>query len=301
MGSHIKKILLIAFLIIAFILLFSCIGTEKEKKITRLISEWSGKEVLFPKDMYFTVYGKDTIEYPVKHSKYSIVSYMDSAGCTSCKLQPQMWKKYISLLHSAAVEEVPVFFFMHPKNKEKLIDLLKNSYFNHPVCIDEDDTFNHLNHFPSDMAFQTFLLDKDNKVVVVGNPVHNLKLGELYLQIIRDEEKQQDNVEKKEVITTKISIDRSAISLGSFDWQTKQKVIFTLKNMGEHPLVIENVSTSCGCTSVSYSQIPILCGKEIELKVTYKAEQPEYFNKTITVYCNVESSPIILSISGNAK
>lgn len=300
MRSRIKKILLIASSVIAFILLFSCISTEKEKKITRLISEWSGKEILFPKDMYFTMYGKDTIEYPVKHSKYSIVSYIDSTGCTSCKLQPQMWKKYISLLHSATVE-VPVFLFMHPKNKEELIGLLKNSYFNHPVCIDEDDTFNRLNHFPSDMAFQTFLLDKDNKVVAVGNPIYNLKLGELYIQIIRDKEKQQDNAEREKVIITKMSTDRNTISLGSFDWQTKQRVVFTLKNMGEYPLVIENVSTSCGCTSASYSQVPVPSGKEIELEVTYKAERPEYFNKTITVYCNVEPSPIILSISGNAK
>ena len=95
---------------------------------------------------------------------------MDSAGCTSCKLQPQMWKKFISMLYSGNGEEIPVLFFMHPKNREELIALLENSYFNHPVCIDEDDAFNRLNHFPSDMSFQTFLLDKDNKVVVIGNP-----------------------------------------------------------------------------------------------------------------------------------
>ena len=34
------------------------------------------------------------------------------------------------------------------------------------------------------MMFQTFLLDKDNKVVVIGNPIHNLKVRDLYLQKI---------------------------------------------------------------------------------------------------------------------
>jgi len=164
----------------------------------------------------------------------------------------------------------------------------------------EDDAFNRLNHFPSDMSFQTFLLDKDNKVVVIGNPIHNLKLGELYMQIIQGEEKKQKNVDRRS-ITTEVSIARSTVFLGNFDWQTKQKAIFTLKNTGGNPLVIENVSTSCGCTSAFYSQKPILSGKETKIEVIYEAEQPEYFNKKITVYCNAESSPIILSISGDAK
>ena len=37
------------------------------------------------------------------------------------------------------------------------------------------------------------------------------------------------------------------------------------------------------------------------LNVIYKAEHPEYFDKTITVYCNVETSPIVLRITGNAE
>ena len=41
-----------------------------------------------------------------------------------------------------------------------------------PVCIDIDDQLNKLNKFPADITFQTFLLDKDNKVAVLGNPVH---------------------------------------------------------------------------------------------------------------------------------
>jgi len=36
------------------------------------------------------------------------------------------------------------------------------------------------------------------------------------------------------------------------------------------------------------------------LNVKYKAEHPEYLDKTIIVYCNVDSSPIRLRIWGNA-
>ncbi|WP_373726842.1 DUF1573 domain-containing protein, partial [Bacteroides heparinolyticus] len=36
-------------------------------------------------------------------------------------------------------------------------------------------------------------------------------------------------------------------------------------------------------------------------EVSYKAEHPEHFNKTITVYCNAEISPLVLQINGDAK
>ena len=74
-----------------------------------------------------------------------------------------------------------------------------------------------------------------------------------------------------------------------------------ISNVGKLPLVINDVITSCGCTKVDYIKKPILPGDNIILKIKYKAEQPEHFNKTITVYCNAESAPFKLNISGNAK
>lgn len=37
-----------------------------------------------------------------------------------------------------------------------MINVLKQYKFNYPVCIDEKNSFNLLNHFPVDMNFQTF-------------------------------------------------------------------------------------------------------------------------------------------------
>ena len=107
--------------------------------------------------------------------------------------------------------------------------------------------------------------------------------------------------DESKAIRTKVDIDKTSVSLGSFDWKKEQKATFVLKNTGGKPLVAEYVNTSCGCTSVDYSKEPVQPGKEMVLNVTYKAEHPEYFDKTITVYCNVETSPIVLRITGNAE
>ena len=149
------------------------------------------------------------------------------------------------------------------------------------------------------MAFQTFLLDKNNRVLAIGNPIHNLKVRELYLKIIQGEKVERGN--ESGGIRTKVYIDKSSVSLGNFGWQEEQKVTFTLRNTGNQPLVIQDVTTSCGCTSVSYAREPVQPSGELSLDVAYKAERPEYFDKTITVYCNAENSPMVLKISGNAK
>ena len=156
-----------------------------------------------------------------------------------------------------------------------------------------------LNHFPTEPAYQTFLLDEDDKVLAIGNPINNPKVKELYLKIIQGEKVAQEK--ETEVINTKVAIDKTSISLGRFDWQKEQKVTFTLKNTGNKPLVVQDINTSCGCTSVSYSKEPVQPGRELNLEVTYKAEHPEHFNKTLTVYCNTESSPLILKIMGDAE
>lgn len=42
-------------------------------------------------------------------------------------------------------------------------------------------------------------------------------------------------------------------------------------------------------------------GKSLAVKVTYKADHPEHFNKTIILYCNASASPLELKITGDAK
>lgn len=62
--------------------------------------------------------------------------------------------------------------------------MLKRDRFDYPVFIDENNQINSLNHFPDKPELQCFLLDKDNKVLLIGNPVLNPKVWELYKQTI---------------------------------------------------------------------------------------------------------------------
>ena len=285
-----------------FILLFvfcSC-GDRRSRFIDSMVEEWIGKEVLFPANVTYTICGgRDTLDLFQVKADYRIVSYVDADGCLSCKLQLPYWKRFIHEIDSVSNSKTSILFYFYPKSKSELYSLLERYNFTYPICIDDNDSLNKLNHFPPDMMFQTFLLDSNNTVLAIGSPILNPKIRELYLDIIQG--RKVKLVNRKRVAQTQINIDEKSVFMGVFDSQKAQKAMFILENIGDNPLFIENVNTSCGCISVNYVKEPIRPRKRLLLEVIYKAEHPEHFDKTITVYCNVMSSPIILKISGDAK
>lgn len=281
-----------------WISLFSCKNC-REKKIEDLISYWQQKEIIIPRGSIFTLWGEDTVNIQT-NSAYKIISYVDSTGCISCKLQLPYWRKFIKELELHG--PIPVLFIMCPHSLKEMQFILKRDSFNYPVCIDVNDSVNKLNKFPTNTLFQSFLLDKNNKVLAIGNPIHNSKIRDLYLQIIKGGKEITSNSKKnREEIETKVKVENVSISLGNFDWKKQQKVNFLLENEGDMPLIIENVTVSCGCITVKYNKEPIRQKGKTFIEVTYKAKFPEYLDKTITVYCNTDSSPIILRIYGNAN
>lgn len=264
-----------------------------------MVSEWEGRTIHYPDKMPLASYGIDSVvtSYGRVKSPYTIFSYADSMGCISCNLQLPKWKELIEELDSIYPNKVTCLFTFHPKDKKELVKLLKRVNFDYLVYIDETGTLDKLNNFINDDIFRTFLLDKDNRVVAIGNPVHNPKIKELYLNIIRGE----NTMSTLKKLQTNITLDKTFVNMGNFKWEQEQLAEFILTNSGDELLVIDDIITSCGCTTVEYSKKPVKIGAKLALKVKYKAEHPEHFNKTITVYCNIKDEPIRLGISGNAK
>lgn len=284
---------------IVILLLISCENSEK-KRLSQVVLDWQNREVIFPKDTSFVCYSRKFGEQKVhlRKGEFMILNYVDSTGCISCNLQLPRWSEFINTVDSISQGTIPFVFVFQSNEKKDLIHYLKRVGFIYPVFIDNSGSFERLNKFPSEMQFHTFLLDANGRIVAIGNPVHNPKVRKLYLNIIQGE-KVVSNDDNK--VRTEVSVKDANIALGRFDWQKEQKIVFTLKNVGDDLLLIEDVTTSCGCTTVTYSKEPVRSGQTVSLNVMYKAEQPEHFDKTITVYCNAKSSPVVLRITGDAE
>jgi len=75
---------------------------------------------------------------------------------------------------------------------------------------------------------------------------------------------------------------------------------FTFKNTGKEPLILSNVTTSCGCTVAGWAKEPILPGKTGVIKVNYtKTHVVGTISKQITVLSNAKNGTVVLSIKGS--
>lgn len=160
----------------------SCQEGDKER-IANLVTEWQGKEIFLPDKGAFTIQGKDTVQFPIE-SNYKILVYVDSTGCTSCRLQLQRWKQLIEEVDSVSNKSVQFLFYLTPKNVKEARYITRRDNFTYPLCVDLSNEIDQLNNFPKEDMFHTFLLDADNKVKVIGNPVHNKAVHSLYIDAI---------------------------------------------------------------------------------------------------------------------
>ena len=74
---------------------------------------------------------------------------------------------------------------------------------------------------------------------------------------------------------------------------------FRFTNKGKTPLILSNVTASCGCTVPEWPKEPIAPGKTESIKVKYNTNTVGVFNKSITVKSNAINTTVVLQIKGN--
>jgi hypothetical protein len=144
----------------------SCTSNHDEQK--DIVSEWMGKEILFPSDLQFQIKA-DYINYNFSEADYKIVTYIDSAGCFPCQMKLLQWNSLVNEFKS--IQDVDFNFAMILQSSDvRAIEsnLIEHNFLN-PVCIDRNKSFNKANNLPKTKKYDTFLLDEDNKVVAIGN------------------------------------------------------------------------------------------------------------------------------------
>lgn len=279
------------YLLSILFLLTSCKENKKEE-VARLVQEWQGKEIVFPKNITFTRFVTDTVDYQIPQSDYKVLIYVDSTGCTSCKLQLPKWKELIAYTDSVTGNNIPFLFFFQSKDDKELRYILKRDNFNRPVCIDRNNELDKLNHFPQNITFQTFLLDKDNRVVVIGNPIHNLAVKDLYL-------KQITGIQNKETLTvTTLEPEKTEYDLGTVLNGTTKEQTATIRNVGTNVFKLKDFTTSCDCTEATCEWKELQPGENGIITVSYKAEQPGDFLRTVDIYGNIPNKSLTLNFIG---
>jgi hypothetical protein len=106
---------------------------------------------------------------------------------------------------------------------------------------------------------------------------------------------------QEQTIATPDSIvfDKLEHDYGTIEQGSNGEIEFKFTNKGKVPIVLSNVSATCGCTTPTWPRNPILPGEKGTIKVGYNTSIVGAFAKSITVTSNAKNPTVSLRIKGN--
>lgn len=99
-----------------------------------------------------------------------------------------------------------------------------------------------------------------------------------------------------------IEFENTVYDFGTVKEGAKVDHSFKFKNTGTAPIILAQVSASCGCTTPDYTKEPILPGKEGEIKVSFDSQgQVGNQQKIVTISSNAENRVTTVQIKGTVE
>ncbi len=141
-----------------------------------------------------------------------------------------------------------------------------------------------------------------------------LFLGLLTLSFVYTSCNQSTDASKASQETENVASSKSSDGIGIMTFKESEydfgkvkegeviKHVFTFENTGNSPIIISQVSASCGCTTPSYSTTPVLPGKTGEIAVEFNTSgQKGDQQKIITIASNAESNIVSVQLKGEVE
>lgn len=109
---------------------------------------------------------------------------------------------------------------------------------------------------------------------------------------------QEKNPQESNPNAPEVKFEKIVHDYGTINKDANGDCEFKFTNLGKEPLILSNVTSSCGCTVPSWPKEPILPGKSNSIKVHYATNRVGVINKQVTVKSNAKNDPVVLSIKG---
>lgn len=172
MSKFLKKHITPKYYLYIFIVFYGFVGCNNSEKIKikDRLSIYMGREIILP------------IVKDSNSGKIKIVTAING-DCGVCVDDLKKWKNF--------KEQTPMsmeyYIYVYTEDSANLAymeSLIQDLDF--PIVHDKEKSYLSQNNLMDEpKLFQTFLLDQSNKVVVVGNPIYNIKLDQLYRREIQ--------------------------------------------------------------------------------------------------------------------
>ena len=278
------------YIFIAILLALAACRSDKDR-MAEIVEEWQGREIVFPEVMTDFLTG-DTID--LSDTDFTIFTYVDSVGCTGCKMKLLVWQEFLNSLDSIANCDVRFVMVVDGADVKELSYLTKSCGFDYPIYVDTSHRMSDSYSFPDKVALQTFLLDKDRKVMSIGSPVYAPDIERMYKAVISG--KMAFSSDANALVT----VEPNSIKLGELRLRDGASQLVVLNNPGSDTVHIRKIVSSCDCTSLSIPGDVLPPESKVEATLAFSGDTvPGEFERTVHVYFEAFDYPLVINVFGN--
>lgn len=149
--------------------LFSC--KPGDKSATSTVDKWVGKKIELP-----------MVSKEIKRKRNLKIVTQINGYCYSCLQELKKWDDFIASIQQY---DIDFLFYVITEDRIKIKELNKtNLHFEYPLIFDTTHRFENSNKIEDNDIFHTMLLNKANEVIIIGNPIKNNALKNLYREQI---------------------------------------------------------------------------------------------------------------------
>lgn len=143
-------------------------------------------------------------------------------------------------------------------------------------------------------ALVTACSESENKIKSIEGEVTSTVTADentnaqLDAELSEFEKEEAQRLKEKAANLTSLEFDKVLHDFGDVEAEVENVTSFMVKNTGDKPLIISDVSATCGCTTPKKPEAPIAPGESDEIVVTFKSKpgQKNEIKKTVTVTAN---------------
>jgi molybdopterin-biosynthesis enzyme MoeA-like protein len=127
--------------------------------------------------------------------------------------------------------------------------------------------------------------------------------AELKASLQEIEAEEQARLKEEMATNTTMEFESLTHDFGKILEDSENRASYVVKNTGKNPLIIDKVEVSCGCTTASKPEKPILPGKTDKIEIVFhpKVGQLNQQEKTVTVTANTEPKTAVLVLKANVQ
>ena len=192
--THYNNIATAAFLSLLLLLSIFGSGCSDEFKNRKALEKMLGQEIRFPDSL--KIINRDQVEDSSLLSldnKIKLVFYISPDECSTCRISSIYTVDTLFKIIPPTMFVPVVIVSPDEETRDETIKKLYDGWFDFPIYDDILSEFTDINKFiPKSSSFHAFLLDRNDRIALVGDPTRNRQILELYIKSLPNLAEAQD-------------------------------------------------------------------------------------------------------------